>query len=290
MFSEGEVVMNANSADFERLEGGRRLGGTSPWILEGAARVTIVTVVFNDAAHLQRTIDSIASQTYQNIEHIIIDGRSTDGTLEIIKHCASIDYWVSEGDRGIYDAMNKGVHSSTGEWINFMNSGDVFFNDSVVESIFLNCESRVADLIYGDVEVDYGGFRKLRRAGAVGSLKQGMQFSHQSLFAKRSVLLELGFDLSYRTAADYNFIVSSWVKHYHFECFDLVVSSISAGGVSDLRRLESHNQRVRILKSHLVLTRADKVRMFWQGLYIRGADALKSVLPVRLTDWIKKSK
>ena len=290
MFSEGDVVMNANSADFERLEGGRRLGGVTPWTLEGAARVTIITVVFNDAAHLQRTIDSIASQTYKNIEHIIIDGRSTDGTLEIIKRCTSIDYWLSEGDRGIYDAMNKGVCCSTGEWINFMNSGDVFFNEIVVEDVFLNCESRVADLIYGDVEVDYGGFKKLRRAGVVASLKQGMQFSHQSLFAKRSVLLELGFDLSYRTAADYNFIVSSWVKQYRFERLELVVSSISAGGVSDLRRLDSHNQRVGILSSHLELTRADKVRMFWQGLYIRVADVLKSVLPVRLTDWIKRSK
>lgn len=282
--------MSATVPGLERLEGGRRLVGDNPWSLEGAARITVITVVFNDVAHLQRTIDSVASQTYGNIEHVIIDGRSTDGTLQIIERCQSVDYWLSEGDSGIYDAMNKGIGCATGEWVNFMNSGDVFFNENVVGDIFSNTQRRSADLIYGDVEVDYGGFKKIRRAGAVERLKHGMQFSHQSLFAKCSVLLAFGFDSSYRTAADYNFIIASWVKKYRFEYVELVVSSISAGGVSDVKRLQSHQQRVGILSTHLVLTNVDRVRMYCQGLYIRAADSLKSVLPARLVDWIKRAK
>jgi len=282
--------MSATVPACERREGGRRLEEADPWILEAAARITVITVVFNDAAHLQRTIDSVACQTYKNIEHIVIDGGSTDGTLQIIERCQSIDYWLSEDDSGIYDAMNKGVGCSTGEWINFMNSGDVFFNDNVIGDIFSNNQRCSADLVYGDVEVDYGGFKKVRRAGAIERLKQGMQFSHQSLFAKRSVLMALSFDLSYRTAADYNFVVASWVNKYRFEYVELVVSSISAGGVSDVKRLQSHNQRVSILSSHLVLSNADRIRMYCQGLYIRGADLLKSALPVLLVDWIKRAK
>ncbi|KAB0518348.1 glycosyltransferase family 2 protein [Pseudomonas extremorientalis] len=282
--------MSATVPGFERLEGGRRLVGGNPWILENAARITVITVVYNDVAHLQRTIDSVASQTYGNIEHIIIDGRSADGTLQIIECCQSVDYWLSESDSGIYDAMNKGIDCSTGEWINFMNSGDVFFNENVIGDIFFNNQHCSSELIYGDVEVDYGGFKKIRRAGAIERLKHGMQFSHQSLFAKRSVLLAFGLDSSYRTAADYNFVIASWVKNFRFEYVELVVSSISAGGVSDVKRLQSHYQRVDILSSHLKLTNVDKVWMYCQGLYIRGADSLKSVLPARLVDWIKRAK
>ena len=282
--------MSANLTKGERLEGGRRLVGVDPWSLERSARVTIVTVVFNDVDHVQRTIDSVASQTYRNIEHIVIDGRSRDGTLEIIQRCSSIDYWLSEADSGIYDAMNKGVRCSEGEWINFMNSGDVFFDENVVANVFEKVESSSTDLVYGDVEVDYGEFKKVRSAGVVADLKQGMQFSHQSLFAKREILLELGLDPSYRTAADYNFIVSSWVKKYNFSRIGLVVSSVSAGGVSDVRRLESHHQRVKILGAHLTLSTVDKLRMCLQGVYIRVADAVKSFLPGRLIDWIKKIK
>ncbi len=112
-------------------------------------KVSIVTVVYNDAKGLEKTIKSVINQTYKNVEFIIIDGGSTDGTVEIIKKYEDyIDYWVSEEDKGIYDAMNKGIKAATGTWINFMNAGDVFVDCEVLSSIdFLAYQNLY--LIYG---------------------------------------------------------------------------------------------------------------------------------------------
>lgn len=275
-----------------RLEGGKRLGDDngSVKVHAGLPLVSVVTVVFNDVENLQRTIESIASQTYGNVEHIIIDGCSVDGTLDVIKNNLSIDYWLSEKDGGIYDAMNKGIKAATGEWINFMNSGDVFFNTSVLSDVFNDTEFRRKDLIYGDVEVDYGGFKKIKSAGVVNSLKQGMQFSHQSLFATRSILASTPFDISYRTAADYDFVVRAWVEGRSFHYVNVVVSSISSGGISDVRRISSHQQRVRILSSLLNLSFFDKFGLWAQGVAIVLSDKVKLIFPIWLSDWIRKIK
>lgn len=273
------------------LEGGARLKGAAKKLHSDAEPlISIVTVVFNDVANLQRTIDSIASQTYHNIEHIVIDGGSTDGTLDIIRRNTSIDYWVSERDRGIYDAMNKGIRHASGAWINFMNSGDVFFDRTTVEAVFLDSGILESELIYGDVEVDYGVFKKIKKAGPVGSLKAGMQFSHQSLFVRRSILEKQGFDLSYRTAADYNFIFLCWVGGCQFRCIDLVVSSVSSGGVSDVERLKSLEQRALIIERSVGLSAVDRAVFVKERLRIRLTNLVKRLLPPRWIDYVRKKK
>lgn len=290
-----EVVLSnkkRNDGAVLRLEGGKRLGdgNGSVKVHTGLPLVSVVTVVFNDVGNLQRTIESIASQTYGNVEHVIIDGCSEDGTLDIIRNNLSIDYWLSEKDGGIYDAMNKGVEAATGEWINFMNSGDVFFNASVLSDVFSDTGFCGKDLIYGDVEVDYGGFKKIKKAGVIKYLKQGMQFSHQSLFTARSILVSTPFDVSYRTAADYDFVVRAWVEGRSFNYVSIVVSSISSGGVSDVRRISSHQQRVRILSSSLTLSVSDKFWLWAQGVAIVVSDKVKLIFPIWLSDWIRKIK
>lgn len=98
--------------------------------------ISIVTVSYNAAATIEQTILSVINQTYRNIEYIIIDGGSTDGTVEIIKKYANkLAYWVSEPDKGIYDAMNKGIQKAKGEWINFMNAGDILYNSDVLAQV-----------------------------------------------------------------------------------------------------------------------------------------------------------
>ena len=99
--------------------------------------ISIITVVRNDVVHIEQTMLSVLGQTYGNVEYIVIDGGSTDGTVDIIKKYADkLAYWVSEPDGGIYPAMNKGLQHATGEWVNFMNSGDSFADENVLEEVF----------------------------------------------------------------------------------------------------------------------------------------------------------
>ena len=114
--------------------------------------ISIITISYNAVKDIENTILSVLNQTYPNIEYIIIDGGSTDGTLDIIKkYQDKITYWVSEPDKGIYDAMNKGTLKATGEWLNFMNAGDTFYNEQVLENVFRDNNWENTDVIYGDV-------------------------------------------------------------------------------------------------------------------------------------------
>ena len=112
---------------------------------------SIITVTYNAERWLERTILSVLSQSYPNIEYIIIDGGSTDGTVDIIKKYEErIAYWVSEPDKGIYDAMNKGIQKATGEWINFMNAGDVYAANDVLVQL-MQCEHSEARILRGNI-------------------------------------------------------------------------------------------------------------------------------------------
>ena len=103
------------------------------------SKISIVTVVFNDKKGLEKTIKNVSSQTYNNIEYIIIDGGSTDGTVDVIKKYESkISHWISEPDESHFDATNKGVDLATGQWINIMNAGDVFYSNDIVKEVFDN--------------------------------------------------------------------------------------------------------------------------------------------------------
>jgi glycosyltransferase involved in cell wall biosynthesis len=172
-------------------------------------KISIITATYNSGRTVRDTIESVLRQTYTDFEYIIKDGGSKDDTLAIVKEYAPQFgdrlKIVSAPDKGIYDAMNKGIALSTGEWINFMNAGDVFVNDTVVEDVFSHAIQKNVGLIYGNVLVNYpgneGGVKLL------DNLKEGqIQFSlnHQSTFTKGDFLREVGYDISYKLAADAN--------------------------------------------------------------------------------------
>ena len=145
--------------------------------------ITIVTVCYNDAGHIERTIQSVLGQTYENKEYIIIDGGSNDGTFGIIKkYSRYIDAIISEPDNGIYDAMNKAIQYAHGEWLNFMNSGDIYHDNHVVQRVAESGLMSTASFIYSDFIVSVKGKQYY--------IKQDYdkgRVLHQSLFYKRSL-------------------------------------------------------------------------------------------------------
>ena len=120
--------------------------------------ISVVTIVFNGINAIEKTINSIINQSYKDVEYIIIDGGSTDGTVGIIKkYFSKLNYWISEKDKGIYDAMNKGITAANGEWIVFINCGDFFYSKNVLEEIFIKKKNEIikADILYGGSKMFY---------------------------------------------------------------------------------------------------------------------------------------
>lgn len=179
--------------------------------------VTVITVVWNDVKHIEETMLSVLNQTYPNVEYLVIDGGSTDGTVDVIKKYADrLAYWCSEKDGGIYPAMNKGVSHATGEWVNFMNSGDMFADNKVLEDIFtpsshLNTITSSHYLIGGNtINFFADGHEEIHHASPASAIPTHLPFSHQASFIRREVCK---FDTDYRYAADYALFYHIYYKY-----------------------------------------------------------------------------
>ena len=200
--------------------------------------VTIITATFNAAAHLPKTIQSIRELTYKNIEWIIIDGGSTDHTVElIIKNEDVVDYWVSEPDVGIYDAWNKGVEKANGEWITFLGAGDTYKPDSI--SVYIEAiQASVAmpNLVSSRVQLVNDSGEVLREWGDCfdwGKFKKYMNIAHVGALHKRKLFEEFGyFDTQYKSSADYDFLMRCGLTIRPLYV-DKVTATMLNGGVSN---------------------------------------------------------
>ena len=214
--------------------------------------VTIISVSRNEGAAIRPTIESVLSQTYDDFEYIIKDGASTDDTVKIAEEYSErfkkrgIDYKiVSAPDKGIYDAMNTGVALSKGRWINFMNAGDCFYGKDTLKNIFSGREPEEAQLLYGDaIEEEYGEFYYFRKCPEL--IAERMPFSHQSVFARRELLEEFPFDLKYRIAADYDFLLRAYKKGAVFKDSRETVAVVSKSGVSSVRLKDTYLESLRL--------------------------------------------
>ena len=158
-------------------------------------RVTIITISYNAVLGIERTINSVITQTYSNLQYIIIDGGSTDGTVDIIKKYADkIDYWVSEPDSGIYYAMNKGIAIADGDWINFMNAGDYFVDRNVIEQIFQHNIECTDNVIYGNTIGKYKHGFISEKPEPLVVMNKRLPFCHQSVFVKEQLIKSMPFD------------------------------------------------------------------------------------------------
>ncbi|WP_192821153.1 glycosyltransferase family 2 protein [Rufibacter sp. LB8] len=198
-------------------------------------KVSVITAVYNGELYLEQTIQSVLAQTYPNIEYIVIDGGSSDGTVAILhQYSSDLAYWVSERDQGIYDAWNKGVQAATGDWIAFLGADDLLFPDAIalyikeIEGKDLEFVSSRVELVTNDLAhlLDYG------RPWKWETHKHQMKVSHVGAFHHRSLFERFGlFDTSYKIAGDYEFLLRPGASlKTHF--IPKVTAKMRATGVS----------------------------------------------------------
>ncbi len=189
--------------------------------------LSIITVCYNARNIIEETINSVISQTYSKIEYIVIDGNSKDSTQEIIgKYKNSIDYYVSEPDKGIYDAMNKGIKVAKGDYILFMNAGDKLYRDTIIAEWIKTIEHNNAEIYYGDVIYHYSYGDRYVKALNLKRIVNMMVFSHQSVMVSAHLLKDSLFDTQYRYAADYNFLLRCYLKKIKFVYSPIPISVV----------------------------------------------------------------
>lgn len=221
-------------------------------------KVTVVTAVLNDAGHIEQTILSVISQTDIEIEYIIVDGGSKDGTLELIgKYKDKISLLISEPDRGVYDAMNKGIKYSTGDFVYFLNSGDVLLNPSILSKIKLEELKERNAIIYGNVVVAYGNIEALEKPRPFFNNKmkfKGIGICHQSMFFPGELIRNEKYDLSYNIAADYDLAYRLWRKGTEFLYKDITIAKYDWGkGISSnpYKLLDVYRENARVCHQQL---------------------------------------
>lgn len=225
-------------------------------------KISIITAVYNNRENIEETLISVKNQSYRNIEYIVIDGASNDGTTEIIKaYNDSITILRSEPDKGIYDALNKGIEVATGDYIGFLHSDDVFATNSTIELLSNSLSTTTTDGIYGDLlYIDKYDSSKIIRSWKskpfhIKNIYFGWMPAHPTLFLKREVYKKHGlFDTTFKISADYDFMIRILQdKSLRFEYIQQIITKMRTGGTSnrfshlflksreDLRALRKNN-------------------------------------------------
>ena len=212
------------------------------------SKVSIITINKNNATGLDKTIRSVINQTFKEVEFIIIDGASNDGSIDIIKQNEqNVTRWISQTDSGIYNAMNKGIALATGEYVYFLNSGDCFINDNSLQSFFKNIQDDNEDFLIGNVLINDKVLKIPNKLSLFYILNFG--FSHQSFFIKRSVYQITGvYDEKYSIVADINHFILALVKfNMSYRYKDVLLTRIEPNGVSSHDLQRNFNQREKFL-------------------------------------------
>ncbi len=236
-------------------------------------KFSIITVTYNAAEYLERTVLSVLSQSYPDIEYLIIDGKSTDGTIDIVRQYeAGISYWCSEPDQGLYDAMNKGLRRATGDYVWFLNAGDTLPSSDLIQTLVqkIGKRKRLPDVIYGDTAIVNNtgqilGMRHLRPPKKLTWKKfaWGMLVCHQAFIAKRNISPE--YDLSYPLCADYDWCIRVMKQAHSLYNSRLILCHFLEAGISSQQRKASLQERYAIMCKYYG-TFATRMRHVWFAL------------------------
>lgn len=247
-------------------KGGLRTKGYRKNTTSEKPLLTVVTVVYNGEKHLEETILSVINQTYENIEYILIDGGSTDNTVDIIrKYEDSIDFWISEKDQGIYDAMNKASDLANGKWINYMNCGDTFCNKDVIKNIQLNQFSNYS-LIYGNAKVFSGerNFIKLQKPYSMNKLNLIIFLTgvvcHQAVIYNTKINFK--FPKKYKLKGElYSYF--AYLNHGKTVRLDVDICNFFLDGAGKINKEKNYQEAWSVLKDHVGI-----MRILYTPLYL----------------------
>lgn len=225
-------------------------------------KISIITVCYNSAKTIKDTLISVTNQLHEDIEHVLVDGGSNDGTIDLLKkHGERVSKFVSSPDCGIYDAMNKGLGLATGDYVAYLNSDDFYTNEQVIQQVAEAIHETNADAIYGDLSYVKRNDPKIRvrywksQMFQPGSFVRGFAPPHPTFFMKRKLLNDLGgFDLSYSLASDFDLMFRALeIKKYTSTYMPLELTRMRTGGATNisLKNIVRQNQEIlRSLRSH----------------------------------------
>ena len=242
------------------------------------AKYTIITINYNNGKELRRTIESVINQTHTDFEYVVIDGGSTDDSVSIIKEYADrIDFWISERDKGVYNAMNKGLSHAHGEYVNFMNSGDSFYSPTVLEEI--DSEIGDADILFGNVCNSLSG----RRYGGIKAdsevtfltLKKEI-ICHQGTFYRRTIFERHPYDESLKLIADWKVNVQAIVfDNCKVKVVDTIVANYDLTGMSSTQSQLHAEERKRVMAELF----PERILKDYEHLYTESEMPIVGLLP-----------
>ena len=243
-------------------------------------KISIITITYNSAKTVQRALESVQSQTYKDIEHVIVDGASTDGTKQLIEAYAKQHNnvrWVSEKDKGIYNALNKGIAMSTGDVIGFLHSDDVLYSPDSIGKIAAAFADNKTDVVYGDLQYCHGD-KVIRRwrsnAFSPSSLKYGWMPPHPTVYVRKEVYEQVGeYDEWFHISADYDMMLRIFKSGYQSRYIPEVLVRMETGGASNknmqARLSKTREDYIALKKNHVgagyltvVFKQLRKVRQF----------------------------
>lgn len=258
-------------------------------------KVSVITVCYNAGKTIKNTIESVLSQNYSDYEYVVVDGTSKDDTLKIVNSYS--DQFaqkgipmtvVSEQDKGIYDAMNKGIDLATGDWIIFMNADDSFYYVDALKDVFSN-DLTGYGVVYGDcVRLDGQGAYPMK-ANPPETLPKQMPFMHQAVFARSELCKKYKFDLSYKLCADYDFFFKIYASGSKFKQVDITVCNYSIRGISGRALIDAQKEVIAIKKKHekqFPITGKDRVQWAIDGMRMR----IKMIVPEKLLKKLRQAK
>lgn len=251
-------------------------------------KVSIIVVSLNTKIDFLKTIESIKRQTYKNYETIVVDGKSNDGTVdEINKIKDNLSNFIIEKDTGIYDAMNKGIKMSSGKWIIFMNSGDLFYKKDTLHN-FLSKNTNNYDIVYGDTVIKTKYLKYVDKSKPFEYKTFLMPFCHQSVFVKSNILKRKNFSLKYKCSSDFDFFYHCFLSGMKFKKINYIISKVKSDGFADKNRQRVFNENLMIIKKKGNKTLVYLLYLKKISQYIK--DLLKFLLPSSIEKFILRIK